>query len=504
MTDDLSGTVLAGKYRIGPILGTGAMGVVYRAVQLDAEGHALRDVALKIMQPSLSSDEAFVRRFLQEIRTTARLHGAHVVTVYDTGRADGRLYFSMELVDGPTLDLLLAREGALPLERGLAIAIQICEGLEEAHGATPPLIHRDLKPSNIFVTSRNATDFVKIGDFGIAKVVGEATAGLTVTGTSLGTPRYMAPEQWQGRDIDLRADLYAVGMVLYEILAGRTPFPVVSTVEALMYQHLHERPTELSTVIPLQVRREVMRLLAKEPADRHPDAPTLRRSLRAALDEIAEDGALHSTASSSSPEETGERSPRPMSMRDNGGWGPFEKLRSLGSPGVLIMGSLAVLLVLGAALLWLLRSSGRFVVGTLDYVTQNLVNVSGINPNLAKAVVILVTIPFFWAVTKYTGRVYRSPGLRPSLKLYTNIYGIILVGYVAVFFLTLYGASRSNCFGQTTGEALKWYAWTPEGIRFADSPGVDPKYGVTLKPVTPEIVSLIEIPKLRRAESLGE
>ena len=159
------------------------------------------------------------------MRVTARLRNPHTITVHDTGQSEvGQLYYAMELVEGPTLRGVLRRFEPLPVGRVVSIIGQVCEALAEAHGLPEPVVHRDLKPGNIFIENRQGQEWVKVGDFGIAKVVGEHSSGLTHTSASPGTPRYMAPEQWKGKAIDGRADLYAVGVMLYELLTGRAPF----------------------------------------------------------------------------------------------------------------------------------------------------------------------------------------------------------------------------------------------------------------------------------------
>jgi serine/threonine-protein kinase len=278
------GQIISGKYRLLSVLGEGAMGVVYRAAQLDAEGQVLREVALKMVQPSFSRDPDFTRRFLREVRVTARLHNPHTITVHDTGQSEaGQLYYAMELVEGPTLRGILRRFEPLSVGRAVSIIGQVCEALAEAHGLPEPIVHRDLKPANIFIENRQGHDWVKVGDFGIAKVVGEHSSGLAHTGASPGTPRYMAPEQWKGKAIDGRADLYAVGVMLYELLTGRVPFAGEDGPLSLMYQHLHAAPPPLPESIPLGVRLQVEWLLAKEPHERPANALQVRQALEAAL-----------------------------------------------------------------------------------------------------------------------------------------------------------------------------------------------------------------------------
>ncbi|MBI3301122.1 MAG: serine/threonine protein kinase [Deltaproteobacteria bacterium] len=150
MAEEIRGKMIGGKYRLLSLLGEGAMGMVYRAEQLDAEGQPLREVALKMVQPQFSRDPSFSRRFLREVRVAARLHSPHTVTVYDTGQAEqGQLYYAMELIQGPTLQEVLQRHGLLPVEHVVRIVGQVCEALAEAHSLSEPIVHRDLKPANI-------------------------------------------------------------------------------------------------------------------------------------------------------------------------------------------------------------------------------------------------------------------------------------------------------------------------------------------------------------------
>jgi serine/threonine-protein kinase len=172
------------------------MGVVYLAEQLDVEGVPQRQVALKTMRPEFAANPDFVRRFLREVRVAMRLRSPHVVTVYDSGEDDaGWLYYAMELVRGQTLKEMLRHRRPLPVEQAVRIATQICKGLADAHHLPEPVVHRDLKPGNIFIEQHQGQEWAKIGDFGIAKVLGEQTADLTRPGELHGTPLYMAPEQ---------------------------------------------------------------------------------------------------------------------------------------------------------------------------------------------------------------------------------------------------------------------------------------------------------------------
>ena len=276
--------LIGGKYRVVAPLGTGAMGVVYRAEQLDVEGHALREVALKTMRPEFSRDPDFSKRFLREVRVAARLRSAHTVTIYDSGRDDiGQLYYTMEIIKGQTLKEVLQSQGILSVERVVRIVSQICDALAEAHGLPEPIVHRDIKPANIFLEEHQGEDWVKVGDFGIAKVLGEETSNLSHTGVSPGTPRYMAPEQWRGEIVDARSDLYALGVMIYEMFTGGAPFVATDGPMALMYQHLEGAPRPLPDAIPVGVRLQVEKMLAKTPQQRPANATIIRRALEQAL-----------------------------------------------------------------------------------------------------------------------------------------------------------------------------------------------------------------------------
>jgi uncharacterized protein len=276
--------LIGDKYRVVALLGQGAMGVVYRAEQLDVEGHVLREVALKTMRPEFSRDPDFSKRFLREVRVAARLRSAHTVTIYDSGRDDiGQLYYTMEIIKGQTLKEILQSQGTLSVERVVRIVSQICDALAEAHGLPEPIVHRDIKPANIFLEEHQGEDRVKVGDFGIAKVLGEETSNLSHTGVSPGTPRYMAPEQWRGEVTDARSDLYALGVMTYEMFTGGAPFVATDGPMALMYQHLEGAPRPLPDAIPVGIRLQVEKMLAKAPQQRPANATIIRRAFEQAL-----------------------------------------------------------------------------------------------------------------------------------------------------------------------------------------------------------------------------
>jgi ankyrin repeat protein len=209
--------------------------------------------------------------------------------VYDSGIDDeGQLFYTMEVIQGQSLREAMRSCPSFPVARAVHIIGQICEALAEAHGLHEPIVHRDIKPANIFLEEQNGEDWVKVGDFGIAKVLGEETSGLSHTGVSPGTPRYMAPEQWMGKEVDSRADLYALGVMFYEMLTGTSPFATADGAMGLMYQHLHNPPRPLPVTIPTGIRKQIEHMLAKSPQERPANATLIRRALEVALTDTEE------------------------------------------------------------------------------------------------------------------------------------------------------------------------------------------------------------------------
>ena len=272
---------IAGRFRIECEIGRGGMGTVYRATHLGLE----RPVAVKIIKQEFASDRDVADRFLREARTMARLRHRHAAMIFDAGNLpDGRHFIIMEFVEGTTLSEALVRDGRFSPERAIKIAVQICDVLEEAHQLG--IIHRDLKPSNIMLNERG----VCVLDFGVAKVLvtsAESTATHATTGSGqlVGTPRYMSPEQCLGQRVGARSDLYSLGVVLYEMLAGRPPFidPLPSAV--LVKQATAPPPPlpQLRPDIPKQLALAVHTLLAKRPEDRPRTAATARAILEKCL-----------------------------------------------------------------------------------------------------------------------------------------------------------------------------------------------------------------------------
>ena len=241
--EDLLGKVWGERYQILEFIGRGGMGMVFKARHLQMD----RIVALKVIHRKLCQDEKQVQRFEQEARTSSKLHHPNSIRVYDYGTSDdARLFMAMEFLSGVTLGKLIQNEGPQPPERVIHIARQIIKSLSEAHELG--LVHRDLKPENIVICDiYGERDFVKVLDFGIAKAIGpsEEQMNLTQTGFICGTPRYLCPEQALGHEVDGRADLYSVGVLMYEMLTGRPPFIGENPISIVM-KHVHDDPPPLT------------------------------------------------------------------------------------------------------------------------------------------------------------------------------------------------------------------------------------------------------------------
>ncbi|HXV86704.1 MAG TPA: serine/threonine-protein kinase [Gemmatimonadales bacterium] len=268
---------LSGRYQIERELGQGGMATVYLARDLRHERH----VALKVLKPELAATLGS-DRFLREIRIAANLTHPHILPLHDSGEADGFLFYVMPYIEGESLRARLAREGELPVHDAARILKEVVDALAHAH--TRGVVHRDIKPDNVLIAGRHAL----VTDFGVAKAVSEATGRdkLTTAGVALGTPNYMAPEQAAGDPhIDTRADIYAVGAMGYELLAGRPPFTGPS-VQAVLAAHVTEAPravTEHRPAVPASLAAVIMRCLEKKPADRWQTADELLQQLDTAV-----------------------------------------------------------------------------------------------------------------------------------------------------------------------------------------------------------------------------
>jgi serine/threonine-protein kinase len=280
--DPLIGHTLDEKYRLEARLGIGGMGTVYRAVHLLID----RPVAIKVLNQRFVEDEAARTRFKREARAAGRLQHANAVTVTDFGQSsDGYVYIVMELLEGRTLRDILAKEAPLDAARAVSIMMQISDAVAAAHEAG--IIHRDLKPANVFIVQRaDVPSVVKVLDFGIAKLAAESLdedepMTLTLIGAMIGTPRYMSPEQCDGAELTPAADVYSLGIILYEMLTGTVPFSG-STPLAIAMKHATEAPRaprDFVANIPDALEQVVLHALEKRPEDRPADAAQFRAEL---------------------------------------------------------------------------------------------------------------------------------------------------------------------------------------------------------------------------------
>jgi serine/threonine-protein kinase len=272
------GQLFAGRYEIQGTLGKGGMGVVYRARdrQLDEV------VALKLLRPeALASEPTLLERFKQEIRLARRITHRNVLRTHDFGEAEGVPFISMEFLEGVTLKELVRRRGALPLAVGLSFAKQMCHGLEAAHARG--VVHRDIKPHNMLIIPESGE--LKIMDFGIARPSqgGGQDPGLTTAGTVMGTPDYMSPEQARGLPADFRADIYSLGVVLFEALTGQLPFRGETATQIVM-AHIQQPPPGprgVNPALPEALDRIILRCLEKDPARRWQSVSELAEALSA-------------------------------------------------------------------------------------------------------------------------------------------------------------------------------------------------------------------------------
>ena len=254
------GRVVAGRYRLEARLASGGMGEVFRATHVELG----RPLALKVMRPELSGDPEFVERFRREAMTASRLGHPHIVDIIDSGSEDGQFYFVMEFLDGKPLSSIIDG-GPVALPLALELVTQIAQALDVAHRAG--VVHRDLKPDNVIVLERAGRPFVKLVDFGVAKVVAAVDQKLTSTGAVVGTPQYIAPEQAAGLAVDSRADVYTLGLILFELLTGEPPLKG-ATPSLVMSAHISQVAPPLPSTFPAALRTLVARMLAKAPGDR--------------------------------------------------------------------------------------------------------------------------------------------------------------------------------------------------------------------------------------------
>jgi serine/threonine protein kinase len=279
--DPLIGQTLNNRYLVDGKIGEGGFGAVYRGKQL-ATG---REVALKILHAHNLNDQTIVARFRREAEACSKLRDPHTVTTYDFDQtSNGTLYLAMELLHGRSLHQLQKTEGTLPSARVLNIIDQVAQSLGEAHANG--IVHRDMKPENVIVETRGEQDYVKVLDFGIAKMMSgdKEVQALTAIGQTLGTLEFMSPEQLRGLKLDGRSDIYALGMMAYEMLTGALPFKGAKTPIEIINFHMKDMPRPPSAMRPdLEISEAaddvILKMVAKSRDDRHADAAALREHI---------------------------------------------------------------------------------------------------------------------------------------------------------------------------------------------------------------------------------
>ncbi|HET7901550.1 MAG TPA: Stk1 family PASTA domain-containing Ser/Thr kinase [Candidatus Nanopelagicales bacterium] len=275
VADPLVGRVVDGRYRVEHRLARGGMATVYEATDLRLD----RTVALKIMHAGLAEDAAFVSRFVREAKSAARLSDPHVVAVYDQGEDDGVVYLAMEYVPGRTVRDVLRERGRLSPEQALTILDPVLQALEAAHRAG--FVHRDVKPENVLLTDDGR---VKVADFGLARAISAATSTAATQGLLIGTVAYLSPEQVERGIADARSDVYAAGILLYEMVTGSVPF-AGETPLAVAYQHVNAAvpvPSSIRSDIPPGIDALVAHATARDADDRYADAEHFLADVRAA------------------------------------------------------------------------------------------------------------------------------------------------------------------------------------------------------------------------------
>jgi tRNA A-37 threonylcarbamoyl transferase component Bud32 len=281
----LIGLILGDRYRLLSLIGEGGMGTVYLAEHV-ALG---KRVAVKVLRPEYSRDDELVRRFEQEARAASQIGHENIVDVVDFGRTPGgSLYFAMEALEGESLARLIQRQGALPVGRALLVLAQICRALGAAHARG--VVHRDLKPENVHLVRRDdGADLVKVLDFGISKTHGVPDGGrITRAGSIIGTPEYMAPEQAMAAAVDHRCDVYAFGVLAYEMLTGTLPFQGETPLATLLKHQSEppEPPSRRRPDLPPETEAMVLRALVKRPEGRQQDMGEVAADLSRALSAI--------------------------------------------------------------------------------------------------------------------------------------------------------------------------------------------------------------------------
>jgi hypothetical protein len=331
MSSSLVGKTL-GQYQILREIGRGGMAVVYEAYQ----PALVRTVAIKVLPPQLALDQQFVQRFLLEARSAARLEHPNIVTIHDVGVADGVYYIVMQKLAGEPLNVLIRRATRLPPKRAVRIAAQVALALDYAHQNR--VVHRDIKPANIIV---DAHDHAVLTDFGIAKAA--EGGGLTRTGIAMGTPEYMSPEQANGQPVGPASDIYSLGIVLYEMLAGQAPFRADST-PAVLYKQVYERPAPVRGLVPgvpVALEQVLATALTKDPAQRYRRGRDMAAALQLA-------GAQADAAEQMTRPATGKR-PQPQAVAGSRRGVQTDRRTLALAIGVGVIGIVALLMILLAA-----------------------------------------------------------------------------------------------------------------------------------------------------------
>ena len=290
--DPLIGTLVADKFRIQGMIGRGGMGAVYRAVQ-EPLGRPVALKVLRIVDGDPDHEETFRRRFFREASVCSRLTHPHTVRLFDFGSTDDDvLFIAMEYLEGMTLKELFRADAPIAPRRAIRLIVQVCGALEEAHAQG--VVHRDLKPSNILVTEQGEQgEFIKVLDFGLAKEFDSGRTDLTRTGSVMGSPMYMSPEQIEGHKLDGRTDIYAIGVLLYMALTGTTPFKRGNSMMVLM-SHVSKPPRPMREMAPEAEITDALiwttlACLQKSPEDRFRSVPELVRALKACDAELRGD-----------------------------------------------------------------------------------------------------------------------------------------------------------------------------------------------------------------------
>lgn len=267
-------SALEGRYQVLKELGRGGMGIVFQAYDKQLK----EQVAIKILSPLLSNDQDALERLKREVSAARRITHCNVIRIHDIAEANGLHYVSMEFFGGHNLKEYLKQEGHLSVMEAFNIASQVCDGLQAAH--EQGVIHRDLKSQNIII---NAANQIKIIDFGLAHT--QQMQGLTATGLIMGTPEYMAPEQVSGKKVDERADVYSLGIILYELFTGKVPFTGPSAI-SIGFQQMKDAPpapTSINPQIPPAVEQVILKALQKDPMHRHRSVVEVKEDLETAV-----------------------------------------------------------------------------------------------------------------------------------------------------------------------------------------------------------------------------